>query len=336
MSTKAVLLLNLGSPDSTSVKDVRAYLKEFLSDPRVLDIPSSSFLRSLILNYCILPTRPKRSAHAYSQIWQSEGSPLIIESRKLQENLQKRFNIPVELAMRYGTPSIPDTINQLKSKNILQLFIVPLYPHYAMSSYETVVASVMEHLSKDIQPTSLQPFYNDPLYIDALVKSAQPYFKEPFDHLLFSYHGIPQRHLRTSDPSRAHCLCVPNCCQVASPTHATCYKHQCLETTKRFVQKANIPPHKYSISFQSRLGRDPWLQPYTDHRFEELPKQGIKNLLVICPSFVADCLETLEEISMSGKDSFLQAGGKSFIQIPCLNNHPAWIQFLTQKIQSWI
>lgn len=336
MTHKAVLLLNLGSPNSTSVKDVRTYLKEFLSDPRVLDIPSSPLLRSCILNCCILPTRPKRSAHAYSQIWQPEGSPLIIESRKLQENLQKRFSLPIELAMRYGNPSIPDIINQIKSKDIRSLFIVPLYPHYAMSSYETVVANVMEHLPKDIHRTTLQPFYNDPLYIDALVKSAQPYFKQPFDHLLFSYHGIPERHLKTSDPSKAHCLCVSNCCQTTSPSHATCYKHQCLETTRLFVQKASIPHDKYSISFQSRLGKDPWLQPYTDHRFEELPKQGVENILVICPSFVADCLETLEEISMSGKESFLQSGGKSFTQIPCLNNHPAWIQFLTQKIQSWI
>lgn len=356
MQSKAILLLNLGSPNSTSIKDVRSYLKEFLSDPRVLDTPSSPSLRSLILNGCILPTRPKRTAHAYSQIWQREGSPLIIESRKLQQNLQNNFpRMPIELAMRYGKPSIEDALGRLASQKISKLFIMPLYPHYAMSSYETVVARVMELLpnyfsfkiSNEIQnpnPTTqkleflsvLQPFYSEDFYIDALVKSAEPYLQKPFDHLLFSYHGIPERHLRVSDPSKAHCLCHSNCCQIKSPTQSTCYKHQCLETTRLFVEKANIPSHKFSISFQSRLGREPWLKPYTDHRLQEFPKQGIKKILVICPSFVADCLETLEEIAISGKQSFLDAGGSEFTHIPCLNNHPAWIHFLTQKIQSWL
>lgn len=337
MSKKAVLLINLGSPDTTEVKDVRRYLKQFLMDPRVID--SSSFMRWLVVNLLILPFRPKKTAEAYKRIWTLEGSPLIISSKDLQQSLSEALNIDIELAMSYGKPTIADAIKRLKEKGIKELFIIPLFPHYAMSSYETAIVATMEEIRKiapHLRTVTLQPFYQDTDYIDALVESAKPYLNEAFDHLLFSFHGLPERHLRKSDPSHAHCMITPDCCDTCNPAHATCYKHQCLQTVKLFVKKANLPEGKYSVSFQSRLGRDPWIQPFTDQQIAQFPQKGIKKLLVICPAFVADCLETLEEIAMAGKESFIHAGGESFQQIPCLNGHPRWIEFLVNKVKLWI
>lgn len=336
MSDNAVLLVNLGSPDSTSVSDVRRYLREFLSDDRVIDAPK--LIQQFVLNCFILPRRPKKSAEAYRSIWQPEGSPLIISSKKLQSLLAQEVNCSVELAMRYGSPSIPEAIARLKAANTKNLFLVPLYPHYAMSSYETVVVRVMEEVREQfpsLNVTTLQPFYKDEAYIDALHQSAQPYLEQGYDHLLFSYHGIPVRHLNKADSSKAHCNVVPNCCTTCSPAHSTCYKAQTIATTHAFAKKAAIPASKYTISFQSRLGSEPWLQPYTDETLEQLAKSGVKKLAVMTPAFVADCLETLEEIAEEGKETFLEAGGKEFIMIPCLNEHPAWVKFLANKTKSW-
>lgn len=232
-----------------------------------------------------------------------------------------------------------DAIAALRSQGVRELLIIPLYPHYAMSSYETAVVSAMDALSKhapEIEPTILQPFYKDPGYIDALVQSALPYLEEEYDKLLFSFHGIPERHLRKSDCSHAHCLSRPDCCEIRHPAHGTCYRHQCFVTAQAFAERAGLSDDQYEISFQSRLGRDPWLKPYTDHRLTELPQEDVRKLLVICPAFVSDCLETLEEIAMQGKESFLSAGGESFKQIPCLNCHPAWIEWLGGQIDNWL
>lgn len=337
MSENAVLLVNLGSPDSTSVKDVRRYLREFLSDDRVLD--AAKPVQQFVLNCFILPFRPKKSAEAYSTIWQPEGSPLIITSKNLQALLQKEIEPKVELAMRYGSPSIPDAIERLKSEGVKNLFLVPLYPHYAMSSYETVVVKVMEEVAArhpEMKVSTLQPFYNDPAYIEALYQSAAPYLEDEYDHLLFSYHGIPVRHLHKADSSKAHCNVVPDCCKVCSPVQSTCYRHQTFKTTELFTQRAGIPEDKFSVSFQSRLGRDPWLQPYTDHTLAELAKSGKKRVLVMTPAFVSDCLETLEEIAEEGKEIFEEAGGERFNMIPCLNEHPAWVKFLADKSTDWL
>ncbi|MBC2593981.1 ferrochelatase [Ruficoccus amylovorans] len=338
MVKPAVLLLNLGSPDSTSVPDVRRYLKEFLLDERVIDAPAP--VRNFVVRGMILPFRPKRSSAAYAKVWTPEGSPLIVSSQQQRQAVDAgNPEVMVELAMRYGTPSIPEAIARLKAAGVTHLFIVPLYPHYAMSSYETVLVRVTEEIAAQgfaVKTETLQPFYRDDDYISALVESARPYLEEPYDLLLFSYHGIPERHLRKSDPSHAHCLCVPDCCATPNPAHATCYRHQCLETTRAFVEKAGIPEGKFAFSFQSRLGRDPWLKPYTDHMLEELPGRGVKRLRVICPAFVSDCLETLEEIAMEGKETFLEAGGEDFKQIPCLNNHPAWLRVLNDRVGLWL
>jgi protoporphyrin/coproporphyrin ferrochelatase len=331
--SKGVLLVNLGSPASVSVQDVRRYLNEFLMDGRVIDSPW--LLRRLIVSM-ILIRRPKQSAEAYHKIWRPEGSPLIVTSRRVQSKLQERLAIPVALAMRYQDPSISDAIIGLAEQKVDEILLIPLFPHYAMSSYETAVERVKQVAAK-LAPQMLvkvQPPYGDlPDYIEALTASAANYLEAGYDHLLFSFHGVPERHLRKSDPTHRHCLAVPNCCEGTGPVHATCYRAQCLKTVAAFVKKAGVPSGKFSISFQSRLGRDPWLRPSTDLELAELPKRGVKNLLVICPAFVSDCLETLEEIGIRGRETFLSAGGKEFTQIPCLNEHPRWIAALEKMIE---
>lgn len=336
---KAVLLVNLGSPDSPSVPDVRRYLREFLMDGRVLDV--NWFIRFCIVHFAILPSRPKESAHAYQKIWTAEGSPLVVISRHVQTALQQRFGsgLPIELAMRYQNPSIPHAIRQLKAKGATDVLMIPLFPHYAMSSFESAVERVREvaaQLAPEMRVTVQPPFYADPDYIRALVASADPYLQQGYDHLLFSFHGLPERQLRKSDPTGCHCLATPTCCQTPSPAHATCYRAQCFKTVSAFVKAANIPANKYSVSFQSRLGRDPWLKPYTDYELAEFPKKGIKKLLVICPAFVSDCLETLEEIGMRGRETFVQAAGKDFAQIPCLNEHPLWVNALDNMVRRFM
>ena len=328
-TTTAVLLVNLGSPDSPSVPDVRRYLREFLMDGRVLDAPFP--IRWFVVNCLILPKRPKESAHAYSTIWTKEGSPLVVTSRKVQALLQERLPMPVELAMRYQNPTIVDAITRLQASGIKRVLLVPLFPHFAMSSYETAVERVREVAATqapDIRIIVQAPYYAHPDYIAALLASAEPQMRAGFDRLLFSFHGIPERHLRKSDPTKAHCLQVPDCCRVASRAHEFCYRHQCFRTVEEFVRLAGVPTGKYAVSFQSRLGRDPWLQPYTDREVERFAKEGVKRLLVICPAFVSDCLETIEEIGQRARDSFLQAGGKEFGLIQCLNEHPLWIKAL--------
>ncbi len=325
--SKAILLVNLGSPDSPSVPDVRRYLNEFLMDGRVIDVawPIRRFVVGMILI-----KRPHESGEAYEKIWTKDGSPLVVSSRNVQKLLQARLSVPVELAMRYQNPSIESAVKKLAAKGVTETLLIPLFPHYAMSSYETAVVRVEEVVKKlapQMKLTVQPPYYNHPDYIAALVASAQDYLKD-YDHLLFSYHGIPERHLLKSDPTGCHCLKVENCCEVASPSHKTCYRAQCFATTRDFVKLAGVPEGKYSISFQSRLGKDPWLKPYTDYELARLPNEGKKRIRVICPAFVSDCLETIEEIGMRGCEQFMAGNGKEFTRIPCMNEHPAWIAAL--------
>jgi len=327
MSKKGILLVNLGSPDSPSVPDVRRYFREFLMDGRVLDTPWP--IRFGIVHFAILPSRPKQSAHAYQLIWTPAGSPLIVTSKKVQAELQRRLPMPVELAMRYQNPSIAHALGNLRDHGIEDCLVIPLFPHYAMSSYETTVVRVQEVQAKIAPELSLRvqpPFYDHPDYVRALVGSAAEYLIQDYDHLLFSFHGIPERHLRKSDPTGTHCLARPNCCTGESPAHATCYRAQCFKTVAAFVKLAGV--QNYSVSFQSRLGRDPWLKPYTDLELPRLASVGVKKLLVICPAFVSDCLETIEEIRIRGRETFLAAGGQDLRQIPCLNDHPLWLDTL--------
>lgn len=339
MPKRAVLLVNLGSPDSTSVADVRRYLREFLGDERVLDL--SAPLRWLLLEGIILRTRPKKSAHAYQSIWTKDGSPLILTSisvqRKLQDALGK--DTPVYLAMRYGKPSIASIVAQMAGDGIEDVLLIPQYPHYAMSSWETVVVKVYEEaarLAPTMRVSLVQPFYQDADYTAALHTVAAPYLQQPHDYVLFSYHGIPVRHLRKADSSKAHCTIVKDCCTTCSPIHGTCYRAQVFATTRALAARAGLAPERHSVSFQSRLAGEPWLTPFTDHELERLAREGKKRLLVLCPAFVADCLETIEEISVAGKETFMKAGGVSFTQIPCLNDHPAYIDFLAKRSQQWL
>jgi len=338
MPKSAVLLLNLGSPDSTSVPDVKRYLQEFLGDERVIDKPANPLLRKLLVNGIIIPFRVKKSAHAYESIWTPEGSPLILTSKKAQTALQAKLALPVALAMNYGSPSIPDVLRALVAQGVTRVLMFPQYPHYAMSSWETVVVKVQREaaqIAPQLKLDCVQPYFADTDYIDALVTSARPYLTQVYDHFLFSYHGIPVRHLTKADSSHAHCQVVSDCCTTCSPVHSTCYKAQVTRTSHLFAQKAGLDPAKWSISFQSRLVGEPWLSPYTDAEFERLAKEGKKRIVVITPAFVTDCLETLEEIRVEGAEDFKAAGGEQFTHIPCLNDQPVWIDFLARRVQRW-
>ncbi len=337
MNNRAILLVNLGSPNSPSVKDVRSYLGEFLMDGRVLDAPYP--VRWCIVHLGILPSRPAQSAEAYEKIWTPQGSPLVVTSRKVQAALQQRLPVPVKLAMRYQNPSIINAIVRLHEQGINEVLLIPLFPHYAMSSYETAVERVKDaiaEISPEMALAVMPPYYDFPDYIQALVASASDYLRQDYDHLLFSFHGIPERHLRKSDPTKCHCLTAKNCCSKESPAQETCYRSQCFKTAQAFVKAAGIRETQYSVAFQSRLGRDPWLKPYTDHILEHMGKTGMKRLLVICPAFVSDCLETIEEIGLRGRESFRAAGGGELTLIPCLNDHPRWIEALEKMSCNWL
>lgn len=333
---RAILLMNLGSPDSTQVKDVRRYLNEFLMDERVIDLPLVA--RALLVRGIIVPFRAPKSAEAYSTIWTEEGSPLIVLTKQLQAALQQRVSEPVAIAMRYGNPSPKQAYDQLLKENpgLKEVIIVPLYPHYAMSSYETAVVQAKEQHAAGNYPFSIsfiKPFYNEPKYIGALAENIRPWLEKEYDHILFSYHGIPERHLRKTEGGHGcHCMKMNNCCETNTEAHATCYRHQVLVTTKKVAEQLGLPEDKYSVSFQSRLGSG-WLQPFTDKRLEEMPKEGIKKLLILCPAFVSDCLETLEEIAERGKETFMEAGGESYEMIPCLNTHPRWVETLAGYVE---
>ena len=326
--------MNLGSPDSTEVKDVRKYLNEFLMDGRVIDIPYLA--RTLLVKGIIVPFRAPKSAEAYRTIWSEKGSPLVEFTRQLQNKVQQEIDYPVTIAMRYGSPSPKDAYEELLQKinGLEEVILFPLYPHYAMSSYETAVEYMKEVHEKEkysFKLTIIKPFYNEPDYINAMCENMRPYLEGDYDHLLFSYHGVPARHLKKSDITGCHCMKMENCCETDSPAHAYCYRHQCFTSTRLITGQLQIPANKYSISFQSRLGKG-WLEPFTDIRLEQMPKEGIKKLLIICPAFVSDCLETLEEIALRGKESFLQAGGETYTMIPCLNVHPLWVNAVVNLI----
>jgi ferrochelatase len=336
MKTRAVLLVNLGSPDSPAVADVRRYLGEFLMDGRVLDAPWP--VRWAIVHLAILPSRPAQSAEAYAKIWTPEGSLLVVSSRHIQQDLQNRSSLMVESAMRYQNPSIENAVRKLFGAGVDEALVIPLFPHYAMSSFETAVVRVKEVAARIAPKMALSfvpPYYDHPAYIKALAAVASGYLQPAYDHLLFSFHGIPERHLRKSDPTGCHCLKGDDCCARPGLALPTCYRAQCFRTVQAFVEAAGIPTGRYSVSFQSRLGRDPWLKPYTDFVLEDFGKAGMKRLLVICPSFVSDCLETLEEIGLRGRESFHKAGGGELVLIPCLNRHPLWITALEGMVAEW-
>ncbi|WP_421548741.1 ferrochelatase [Pseudomonas sp. QD4] len=330
MTDHALLLVNLGSPASTSVADVRSYLNQFLMDPYVIDLPWP--VRRLLVSL-ILIKRPEQSAHAYASIWWEDGSPLVVLSRRLQQAMTAQWTQgPVELAMRYGEPSIESTLVRLVAQGQKKITLAPLYPQFADSTVTTVIEEarrVIRDRKLDVQLSILQPFYDQPEYLDALVTSAKPYLEQEHDHLLLSFHGLPERHLTKLDPTGQHCFKNADCCKNASPqVLATCYRAQCLRTAELFAERLGLAAGTWSVSFQSRLGRAKWIEPYTEARLDELAKQGAKKILVMCPAFVADCIETLEEIGDRGLEQFREAGGEELVLVPCLNDNPQWAKAL--------
>ncbi|MGB2684386.1 MAG: ferrochelatase [Olleya sp.] len=334
---KGILLVNLGSPESPTPKDVKKYLGEFLMDERVIDVPL--WARTLLVKGIILNTRPKQSAKAYQKIWWDNGSPLIVLSEQLQEKVQEKVDFPVALAMRYGSMTIKKGLQELVDKGVEEVFLIPLYPQFAMATTETILVlaeEVRQANFPNLKIDSLPAFYNKPDYIKVLAESIKGHLQgKNYEHLLFSYHGVPERHIRKSDITNGHCKIDGSCCETASKAHEFCYRHQCKEVTRLVGQYLGLEDNTYSTSFQSRLGFDPWLQPYTDRTIERLGKQGIKNMAIVTPAFVSDCLETLEEIAMEGEEIFHEVGGEGFTTIPCLNTDQNWVNLLADWINDW-
>ena len=334
---KGVLLVNLGSPESPTAKDVKPYLDEFLMDKYVIDVPF--LLRALLVRGIILQTRPKKSAAAYAKIWWEEGSPLVVISKRMQKKVQAKIDIPVALAMRYGSMSILKGLQELHDKGVNDVMLFPLYPQHAMASTTTILVLAEELRKKhfpEMKFTIVPAFYNKPDYIKALANSIKKHLDTfDYDHLLFSYHGIPKRHIRKTDITKSHCAIDGSCCSTLSPAHEFCYRHQCYETTKQVVKLLGIPEGKYSQTFQSRLAGDKWLTPYTDVEINKMPEKGIKKLAVVTPAFVSDCLETLEEIAMEANHQFKENGGSEFMAIPCMNDNDEWCDVVADWIKDF-
>ena len=301
-------------------------------DPYVIDLPW--LFRKILVAGFILPFRPKRSAAAYAKIWSEDGSPLAVHSQALRTELSKQLSAPVVVAMRYGEPTIEQALSELKSAGVTDVVVAPLYPQYADSTVKTSLQAVNRH-NPGFSLHTLQPFYERDEFIQPFAEQISPYIS-PYigtaEHVLFSFHGLPEAHLEKTDPG-SHCLANENCCDIPSAAHATCYRHQSFATAHALAAKLALSKQQYSVSFQSRLGRLPWLQPYTDQLLAQLPGRGIKRLTVACPSFVADNLETLEEMGMQGREIFLQAGGEQFDLVACLNQQPHWVSGLAHLLQ---
>ncbi|MCY1283008.1 Ferrochelatase [compost metagenome] len=302
-------------------------------DPYVVDLPWP--LRRLLVSL-ILIKRPAQSAHAYASIWWPEGSPLVVISRQLQEAMRPHWpHGPVELAMRYGAPSIEQVLLDLAGQGVTRLTLAPLYPQFADSTTTTALVEarrVIEAHGLELKVRVLAPFYDQPDYLDALAASARPYLEQDFDHLLLSFHGLPERHIRKLvDPlDRGHDLRAPSSQGVRPEVLARCYRSQCLRTAELFAERVGLRPGQWSVSFQSRLGRAKWIEPYTEARLDELARQGVKRLLVMSPAFVADCIETLEELGMRGREQFTAAGGEQLVLVPCLNSQAQWVSALAR------
>ena len=325
---KGILLINLGSPKDLELNSIKKYLKEFLSDDLVIDYPK--LLQQILVNWIIIPSRYKNTREAYSEIWTDQGSPLINNTISLGEKISTKSGVPLEVAMRYQYPSIEEGLVNLRDKGCSDVFVVPLYPHYAMSTTLTTEKEVkrIEHeLSLNLNLIFAESFYKEKGYIESLSQTIDLNRQENSDYLLFSYHGIPNRHLTKTDPTKSHCLKVQNCCDIESEAKPYCYKAQVIETSRLCANKLQLDNNQWGISFQSRIGPG-WIEPFTDKELVKLVEKGVKRLDVVCPAFVIDNLETLEEMNIRGRETFLEAGGDSFNYIPCLNDDNTWVDFL--------
>jgi len=339
-----VLLVNLGTPDSPKTSDVRKYLNEFLTDGRVIDVPWLK--RQLLVRGIISPLRAGNSAKSYKEIWNERGSPLKYISEDLTEKVQESLDnmahraseggneYYVELAMRYQSPNIESALMRLRKKNVHRYIILPLFPHYASSSTGSAHQKVMEIVSKwQVIPSInfINSYYNHPAYIKAFTEIGKTYQPENYDHILFSFHGLPERHMRKAN-DYGHCLSNAHCCQTITEKNQFCYSAQCHATAQLLAKELNISEDNYTITYQSRLGKDPWMKPYTDKTLEELAHRGIKNVLVFCPAFVADCLETIFEIGVEYQEEFVEAGGEKVQLVESLNTHPLWVEAVKEMI----
>ncbi len=332
-----LLLINTGSSSAPRTAETRAYLKQFLSDHRVIDIPA--WKRWIIVNCFILPFRPKHTAEAYKLIWTERGSPLIAISEDFSKALAKELpGMEIEIGMAYGDPSIEAGMDRLIEKGVDRIIIAPMFPQYASATTGAVFERSFTYAVKKLNVpclAALPPFYSDEGYLDAWQAVAEEKLAafQP-DHVLLSYHGLPERQIRNCDPSGKHCLARPDCCDTVNAINRNCYRRHCMETSRALIPRLGLKEGNYSLTFQSRLGRDPWLAPATDKTVVELAKKGVKRLAVLSPAFTVDCLETLEEIGMQAKESFLENGGEAFELIPSLNTHPQWVSAFAEIIRA--
>ena len=340
MKQTGVLLINLGTPDEPSPEAVGKFLREFLMDGFVLDIPAP--LRWPLVNIAIVPRRRKQSALLYQKIHSDRGPALLVNTRELAEKVTAQLGATngrryvVKFGMRYGNPSIGAALAELQSEGLDRLLVLPLYPQYAESSFETAVVETKkraQELGCADKLTFLPPFYGEPSFINACAQRVADHLKEfSADHVVFSFHGLPVRHLKKLDQSKQHCAVDPDCCQQISAVNQNCYRAQCVFTARAIVQQVGLSESSCTTTFQSRFGRTEWVGPATDEVLRKLPETGVKKVAVFCPSFVADCLETLEEIAIRGKETFLAAGGEELRLIPSLNSHPLWVTAVTNWI----
>ncbi len=323
-----VLLINLGTPDEPTTPAVRRYLKQFLSDPLVIDI--HPLLRFLLLHLIILPFRSPKSAAAYQKIWMREGSPLLYYTQSLATKVSEKLGptYAVEVGMRYGNPSIQVAMQKLIEKGVSEIRVLPLFPQYAESSTETAIAEVKRiHGGEKTSPLLkfFPPFYNHPGFIQSFVEIGRPVLeKVKPDQVIFSFHGLPERHLRKLDRTGHHCFASEHCCDEIGSANANCYRAQCFSTARAIAQ--GLGEKDYLVTFQSRLGRTPWIKPYTDLEIVRLAQSGKKRFVVFSPAFVADCLETLEEIGIRARESVLANGAEALELVPSLNTHPRWVE----------
>lgn len=323
-----LLLINLGTPDAPTTPAVRRYLRQFLSDPRVIDINPVG--RFLLLNLIILPFRPAKSAHAYQQIWTDRGSPLLFHSEDLTREVAQRLGEGwvVRLGMRYGKPSIREALQSLGDEDVDRVVVLPLFPQFASSSTRTALEETTRAAPRVWDAphlTEIEWFYDDPGFIQSFADVGRPVLEDVRpDHILFSFHGLPERHIKAEDFTGEHCLQRADCCDRIVEANQRCYRAHCYATARAIAAALELTSDDYTVCFQSRLGRTPWITPYTDKVIDELAAAGKKRLAVFCPAFVADCLETLEEIGMRAKQQFLAAGGEELVLVPSLNSTPAW------------
>lgn len=335
MKAQGLLLLNLGTPDAPTPEAVRRYLREFLSDPRVIDI--HPIARFLLLNLIILPLRPRRSAEAYQKIWTRDGSPLLLHGRGLAQAVQARLGDgwKVRLAMRYGNPSLQSALSELTDCE--RVVALPLYPQYSSASTGSSLEKLYQ-LAATPQVTPnlsvVPPFFRDPGYLACFIaRSRTVIAKERPDHVVFSYHGLPERQVKKCDASQRHCLVSADCCSSLSPVNQNCYRAQCYDTSRSLALALGLRDGESTTCFQSRLGRTPWIRPYSDETIDSLLAAGKKRLVVVCPAFVADCLETIEEIGIRAKEDFVSRGGESLTLVPSLNSDDDWADAVTAMVR---